>query len=124
MVQFLGLCGCHMRRREFVSLVGATVSAALLPLPARAQQPRKVWRIGFLAGGARPAQLGLSTYAGFLRGMRELGHIEGRDYTMEWRFAEARPELYSDLARELVQANVDVIVLGTGGATPAAQRAT
>jgi putative tryptophan/tyrosine transport system substrate-binding protein len=110
-----------MRRREFIAGIGAT---AAWPLAARAQQPRKVWRIGFLAGATRPAQLELSHYAGFLRGMRELGYLERRDFVMEWRFAEARFELFPKLAAELVQLNVDVIVLGTGLAVPATQRAT
>ena len=59
-----------MRRREFITLVG---SVAVWPLTARAQQSGKVWRIGFLAGGARPANMEGSVYSGFLRGMRELG---------------------------------------------------
>jgi putative tryptophan/tyrosine transport system substrate-binding protein len=99
-------------------------SAAAWPMGAAAQQPRKVWRIGFLAGATRPAQLESSHYAGFLRGMSELGYLERRDFVMEWRFAEARFELFPELAAELVQLNVDVIVLGTGLAVPATQRAT
>jgi putative ABC transport system substrate-binding protein len=68
--------------------------------------------------------LGSSVYAGFLRGMRELGYVEGRDFVMEWRFAEGRFELFSELATELVGLNVDVIVLGSTNAVVAAQRAT
>src|SRR5262249_50065703 len=112
-----------MHRRSFLTLLGGA-SAAAWPLAARAQQPRKVWRIGVLVGGVRPAQLGLSVYGGFLRGMRELGYVEGRDFVMEWRFAETRAELFFELAAELVQANVDVIVLGAGVTVPAAQRAS
>jgi putative ABC transport system substrate-binding protein len=63
-------------------------------------------------------------YGGFTRGMRELGYIEGRDFTIEWRFAEGRTDLFPDLATELVRLNVDVIVLGTSAAVPAVQRAT
>src|SRR5215471_6493086 len=105
-----------MHRRSFLTLATA---AAAWPLAARAQQPRKVWRIGFLGAGVRPTQLGSSVYGGFLRGMRELGYVGGRDFVMEWRFAELRPELYFDLAVELVQANVDVIVSSVGAAVPA-----
>src|SRR5262249_7003672 len=110
-----------MHRRSVLALLGA--SAAAWPLAARAQQPRKVWRIGVLAAGGRPTQLGSSGFGGFLGGMRELGYVEGRDFVMEWRFAELRPELNFELAAELVQANVDVIVVSVGSAVPAVQRA-
>jgi putative ABC transport system substrate-binding protein len=112
-----------MQRRSFLTLLGT--SAAAWPLAARAQQARKVWRIGFLAGATQPvpAQLGSTAYAGFLQGMRELGYVEGRDFAMEWRFAEGRPELYPELAADLLRVNVDVIVLGTQSAMPAVRRA-
>src|SRR5712691_9119951 len=115
-----------MRRRDFITLAGSGAAAlpALCPLAAHAQQARKVWRIGFLAGATRPAQLGSSVYAGFLRGMRELGYVEGRDFVMEWRFAEGRFELFPELAAELVGLNVDVIVLASTNAVVAAKRAT
>jgi putative ABC transport system substrate-binding protein len=111
-----------MRRRKFIALLGSSVVA--WPLAAPAQQRAKVWRIGFLAGGSRPAALGASVYGGFLRGMREIGLVEGKDFIMEWRFAEGRYELFPELAAELVRQNVDVIVTGTGSAVPAVQRAT
>src|SRR5262249_35364914 len=107
-----------MKRREFITLLGG--AALAWPLAARAQQGAKVWRVGFLAGGSRPAVLATSIYGGFLRGMREIGLVEGKDFSMEWRFAEGRFELLPDLAAELVRQNVDVIVLGTGAAVPAA----
>jgi putative ABC transport system substrate-binding protein len=59
-----------------------------------------------------------------LRGMREVGYVQGRDFTIEWRFAEGRNELLSDLAAELVRLNVDVIVLGTSAAVHPTKRAT
>src|SRR5262245_61205127 len=113
--------GDRMRRREFITLLGG---AAAWPLTARAQQPAKIWRIGFLAGGSRPVTINSSGYANFLRGMRELGYAEEGNFVVEWRFAEGRFELFSVLAAELVRSNVDVIVLGTGTAAPAAKRAT
>jgi ABC-type uncharacterized transport system substrate-binding protein len=111
-----------MRRREFITLLGS--AAAAWPLAGRAQQAPKVWRIGFLAGASRPVQLESSIYEGFLRGMRELGYVVGRDFVMEWRFGEGRVELYPDLAAQLVRSNVDVIVLGGTSVVPVAQRAT
>jgi ABC-type uncharacterized transport system substrate-binding protein len=113
-----------MRRRKFITLLGGVAAAVSWPLAGRAQQPGKVRRIGFLAGGARPVPVDSNPYGGFTRGMRELGYIEGRDFAMEWRFAEGRADLFPDLAAELVRLNVDVIVLGTPVAVPAARRAT
>jgi putative ABC transport system substrate-binding protein len=56
--------------------------------------------------------------------MRELSYVEGKDFVIEWRFAEGRNELFPELAAELVRANVDVIVVGTPSAIPVVQRAT
>src|SRR5262245_9466587 len=111
-----------MKRREFITLLGG--AAASWPLAARAQQPSKVWRVGFLAGASRPAYLGPSVYGGFTQGMRELGYVEGTDFIIEWRFAEGRFDLFPALAAELVRSNVDVIVVGAGNAVPAVQSAT
>ena len=110
-----------MKRREFLSLLGGVV--APWPLAARARHMDKVWRVGFLAGGSRPAQL-LEPYGAFLRGMRELSYVEGKDFVIEWRFAEGRNELFPELAAELVRANVDVIVVSTPSAIPVVRRAT
>jgi ABC-type uncharacterized transport system substrate-binding protein len=110
-----------MRRREFVALFGAV---AAWPFAASAQQPGKVWRIGFLAGGARPTNFEGTAYGAFLRGMRELGYAENLTFIVEWRFAEGRLELLPTLAEELVRSNVDVIVVGLTAAIPVMQRAT
>ena len=103
-----------MRRREFITLLGG--AAAAWPLAARAQRSSKLSRVGFLAGGSRPVAFESSAYAGFNRGMRELGYSEGIDFVIEWRFAEGKFALFPQLAAELVRAKVDVIVLGTGTA--------
>jgi len=110
-----------MQRREFITLAGAAVA---WPFAASAQQSGKVWRIGFLAGGQRPTNFEGSVWGAFLRGMRELGYTENRDFIVEWRFAEGRLELLPTLAKELVQLNVDVIVVGLTAAIPVAQQAT
>jgi len=102
-----------MRRRKFIALFGG--AAAAWPLVARAQQAGKVWRIGLVAGGARPVPLETSAYAGFLQGMRELGYVEGRDFVIEWRFAEGRYELLPEFAAEFARLRVDLIVLAAGG---------
>ncbi len=73
---------------------------------AEAQQPRKMPRVGFLLDGSEPS---LHKEA-FLDGMRELGYVDGKNVTIEYRWAEGRYERLPDLAAELVRLNVDAIV--------------
>ena len=107
--------GLNMRRREFILLTG---SAALCLRVAHAQQAGKVRRIGYLgvtSASDRPALLDA-----FRQGLRELGWIEGQNMVVDYRFAEGRLDRLRDLAAELVQLKVDVIVsLGTQGVTAA-----
>ena len=112
-----------MTRRDFFTLLGGAAAVAW-PLAASAQRSGKLWRVGFLAGASRPVAFELSAYAGFIRGMRELGYREGIDFVIEWRFAEGRFALFPQLAAELVRANVDVIVLASGAAVRPTQQAT
>jgi putative tryptophan/tyrosine transport system substrate-binding protein len=63
-----------MRRRAFITLLG---SAAAWPLAARAQQPARPRRIGLLS--ASPVSTLSGIYTGFMRGIRELGYVEGKD---------------------------------------------
>jgi putative tryptophan/tyrosine transport system substrate-binding protein len=56
--------------------------------------------------------------------MRELGHVEGRDFVIEWRFAEGRPERLRGLAADLVRAKVDIVVAGNPQATRPVQEAS
>jgi hypothetical protein len=67
---------------------------------------------------------GVSSELPFHRGLRELGWIEGQTVTIEYRWAEGNYDRYQVLAAELVQAKVDVIVVGRAPAIGAAQRAT
>jgi putative ABC transport system substrate-binding protein len=108
-----------MKRREFIMLLGGAVAA--WPLAARAQQAGKVWRIGFLSGGAPAAVAPI--LAGFPQGMRELGYAEGKDFTIEWRFAEGKYDRIPGFAAEFVRLKVDVIV-ATAAAIRIVQQAT
>jgi len=93
-----------MKRREFIALFGGT--AATWPLTARAQQVRKVARIGFL--GLLPVSGYASRVKAFRAGLRDLGYIEGNNLVIEFRWAE-RPDELPKLAADLVGMNVDVI---------------
>jgi putative tryptophan/tyrosine transport system substrate-binding protein len=109
-----------MRRREFI-LIG---TAMTIPLAVGAQNDTRLRRIGFLTSAAPPASIEKSYLSGFPRGMRELGYMEGRDFTIEWRFAEGRLERFAEFAAELVRLKVDIFVCGTPTAVPAVQEAT
>jgi len=100
-------------RRDFVTLLGG--AAAAWPLAARAQQPGKVPTIGFL--GANPL-IESERVAAFVQRLRELGWIEGRTVSIEYRWAEGRSEGYAENAAELVRLKVDVIVTSTTPPSP------
>jgi putative tryptophan/tyrosine transport system substrate-binding protein len=108
-----------MRRREFITLLGG---AAAWPLAARAQTPRKIARIGWLSAGSRTASSHL--VEAFLQGLRELDYVEGQTFAMEYRWAEGQQERLPELAVELVQLELDVLVAPTSAAVQAAMNAT
>jgi putative ABC transport system substrate-binding protein len=87
-----------------------------------AQPQGKVWRVGILSPTS--ASLSSSNTNAFLKGMRELGYIEGKNLVIERRFADGRLERFPRLAAELVQLKVDVIVVQSSPAISAAQKAT
>jgi putative ABC transport system substrate-binding protein len=93
-----------MRRRDFIA--GIAGSAAAWPLAARAQQSATVSRIGFLMfdPGSAYADRGEALRAG----LRQLGYVEGKNITIEFRLAKTVNQL-PELAAELVRMNVDVI---------------
>ena len=107
-----------MRRREFITLLGG---AAAWPLAAQAQQPGKVYRIGFLWDSPDAF---LDALEAFRQGLRELGYVEGRNIAIEYRWAEGKPERMRELAEELVRLKVDVIMAPSSIYTAAAKRAT
>jgi len=89
-----------------------------VPLQAFTQQRSKPRRIGFLATYASSANL--EWRAAFKNGMRELGYLEGRDYLVEYRFAEGDGSRLQVLAAELVALDVELIVAGATAAAVAA----
>ena len=108
-------------RRKLIVALGA--GALAVPFPSFAQQPGKVWRVGFLGFAARPPSLDSHIFGAFPRGMRELGYVEGKNLMIEWRFADGKRERLLELAAELVELKVDVIVVSSSAAL-AAQKAT
>jgi len=114
------LTGVPMRRvgRAVVLII----SLAFSPLAAEAQQTVKVPRIGYLSadGGAAASHL----VEGFRQGLRTLGYVEGQSVIIDYRFADGKSERLPDLARELVQLRVDVLMVFTIPATRAAKGVT
>jgi putative ABC transport system substrate-binding protein len=108
-----------MRRREFISAVGGTV--VTWPLAVQAQQPKPP-TIGYFCATTAAAEK-LRTDA-FLQRLSELGWIQGQTVTIEYRWAESRSERFPEIAAELVQLRVDIIVATSIAAVLACKQAT
>jgi putative ABC transport system substrate-binding protein len=110
-----------MRRREFITLLGGV--AATWSLTGRAQQPRKIHKIGVLWHGANAEQEAI--YLAALRqGLLDFGFVEGQNIILEMRFPAEQYERFFVLAAELAQQHVDVLVSAAGVAAVACHRAT
>jgi putative ABC transport system substrate-binding protein len=87
-------------------LAGLTLGAFGAPFAADAQQPGKVYRIGYLS--PRPG-IDYNT-EGFRKALGQLGYVEGQNLVIAWRFSRGRMDVFSGLADELVRLNLDCIV--------------
>ena len=107
------------RRRWILNAAGLVA----LPLHAPAQQ-QGTPRIGVLSFGAAPGSPNADPSAGLREGLQALGYVEGRNLTIEWRYADGRLERLAAAAAELVQMNVAVILAGGPASIHSARAAT
>src|SRR4051812_33727274 len=105
-----------MKRRAFITLLGG---AATWPLVARAQQPAKLTKIGFL--GSSTPSVASPNVSAFVQRLGELDWAEGRNLSIEYRWMEGDPTRAPESVAELINLKVDLIV--TGGGTPSAMAA-
>src|SRR4029453_4394989 len=113
-----------MQVRPVGLIVLLTFSLSVLPLAAKAPQVRPMPKIGVLMLGSPPASPDWKERSLFLQELRSLGWLEGRNVTIEYRWAQEGESQFHDLAVELVQLHVDVIVASATFAVQAAKRAT
>jgi putative ABC transport system substrate-binding protein len=109
-----------MRRREVITLLGG--AAAAWPFGARAEVASKRPLIAWLSGGT--AQFSAGFVDNFLRGMRDLGYVESRNFDMVYRFADGYGDRLPALTGEVVRLKPDVILASAIIAAFAARKAT
>ena len=110
-----------MKRREFITVLGGVTLG--WPLVARAQQADKVHRIGYLSLGSPAAEA--TRFNAFRAGLAALGYVEGKNLVIETRWLEGgKYDQLAELAAQLVDLKVDVIVTYATPGVSAAKRAT
>jgi putative tryptophan/tyrosine transport system substrate-binding protein len=108
-----------MNRRTVIFAVGSSLLAAFT---AYAQKPAKVWRIGYLGNGGRPADG--AAPAAFRQALEKLGYVDGKNVTYTGRWSETKFERLPGLAAELVGLDVDLLLTTGAPAAAAAKAAT
>jgi putative ABC transport system substrate-binding protein len=111
-----------MRRRDFIRVIAGSAAAAAFPATARTQQRSNVPRVGYLFSFTRAE--GEHLWEACRQGLRDLGYVEGQNIILEPRLAEGHNERLQNLATELVQLKVDVIVAAATPASRAVKAAT
>ena len=110
-----------MKRRRLLGFAAAALAA---PSTLLAQQPGRVYRIGFFGAAAPTADNQRISLEPFRQSLRERGWIEGQNIVIEERWAEGKVERYPEIAAELVRLKVDVIATSIVGAALAAKKVT
>jgi ABC-type uncharacterized transport system substrate-binding protein len=110
----------HIGRRKFLATLGG--AAAAWPLAARAQQAGKLRTVGFLGPNTHSAAS--EWVAALVQRLRDLGWMEGRTVTIEYRWAEGRDERFAEIAAEFVRLKVELIVTSGTPAVMASKKAT
>ena len=105
-------------RRRLVIALGAGALAS--PFGSFAQQPEKVWRVGFLSARSGPDK----QIEAFQEQMKALGYVEGRNLSVVYRWAAGKEDRLREMAAELAQLKVDVLVASGTASVAAAKRAT
>jgi ABC-type uncharacterized transport system substrate-binding protein len=114
--------GLHVKRREFITLVGA---ASAWPLTARAQQPEKTPRIEVLVGLAEDDPETSARLAGFQQGLEKRGWSEPRNVRIDYRFApDSSADQAQAMAKELIALQPDVILAQANPVVGALQQET
>src|SRR5262249_45886580 len=109
-----------MRRIGLAVVV--TLNLLLASLAVDAQPAEKVYRIGMLERTSKT--LNAASLNGFLRGMQDLGYVEGKHFVIEYRSADGLDERFPELAADLVRVKVDLIVTRGTQAILATKNAT
>ena len=110
-----------MKRREFITLLGGT---GVWPLAARAQQPDRVRRVGFLISTAETDHEARAWITAFERRFAELGWVDGRNVRIEYRFGEGDATRMPQLAKELLELRPDAVLAATFSAATAMRQQT
>src|SRR5436309_1800983 len=113
----------QVKRRDFIGLFGAALTA--WPATLQAQQDARIPRVGFLTPRSRPIPPDHDAFSdAFVQGMNELGYHEGKNFMVEWRYAEGDYQRLAGFAAELVEMNPPVIVTYGTAAVRVLQSAT
>jgi putative tryptophan/tyrosine transport system substrate-binding protein len=107
-------------KKVFIQFALCAMLLAFCP-HARAQQAKKIPRVGVLSPASEPSTMGFET---FRQALRDLGYVEGKTIAIEYRLSQGKLERLPDLASELVRLKVDVIVTSGTAAARAAKQAT
>ena len=110
-----------MHRRNFIASLTGLLA---VPATARAQEARKIWRVGYLSLVSDRLEQSRRWIAAFREGLQALGYVEGQNAIIEQRYAAGEVERLPALAAELVHLTLDVLVAAPAGSTLAAKKAT